>query len=103
MAKTSMIVKLTAKPGQRDDLLAALDRMLVAVNEEEGTEIYAFNLDAADENVLWIYEQYADEEALATHSGSEAMATLIGDLSGLLGDAPLMVSTIPVSGKGTGL
>ncbi len=31
------------------------------------------------------------------------MAALIGDLGGLLGDAPLMVTTTPVSGKGIGL
>jgi quinol monooxygenase YgiN len=103
MAKTSMFVKLSAQPGKRDDLLAALEKMLVTVNDEEGTEIYAFNLDTTDENAIWIYELYTDEAALATHSGSEAMAALIGDLGGLLGDAPLMVTTTPVSGKGIGL
>ena len=103
MAKTSMFVKLSAQPGRRDDLLAALEKMLVAVNDEDGTEIYAFNLDTTDENAIWIYELYADEAALASHSASDAMATLIGDLGGLLGDAPLMVATTPVSGKGIGL
>ncbi len=61
MAKTSMFVKLSAQPGKRDDLLAALEKMLVTVNDEEGTEIYAFNLDATDENAIWIYELYTDE------------------------------------------
>jgi len=103
MAKTSMFVKLTAQPGKRDDLLAALEKMLVAVNDEEGTEIYSFNLDTTDENAIWIYELYTDADALATHSGSDAMAALIGDLGGLLGDGPLMVATTPVSGKGIGL
>ena len=103
MAKTSMFVKLSAQDGRRDDLLAALNKMLGAVNEEEGTEIYAFNLDTTDANAIWIYELYTDEGALATHSSSEAMAALIGDLGGLLGDAPLMVTTTPVSGKGIGL
>jgi quinol monooxygenase YgiN len=103
MAKTSMFVKLTAQDGKRDDLLAALNKMLGAVNEEAGTEIYAFNLDTTDENTIWIFELYADADALATHSSSDAMATLIGDLGGLLGDAPLMVATTPVSGKGIGL
>ncbi len=74
MAKTSMIVKLTAQDGKRDDLLAALNKMLGAVNEEPGTEIYAFNLDTTDENAIWIYELYTDEDALATHTGSDAMA-----------------------------
>jgi quinol monooxygenase YgiN len=103
MAKTSMFVKLSAQPGKRDDLLAALNKMLVAVDDEEGTEIYAFNLDTTDENAIWIYELYTDEDALATHSASEAMAALLGDVGPLLGDAPLMVTTVPVSGKGIGL
>lgn len=103
MAKTSMFVKLSAKDGRRDDLLAALNKMLGAVNDEPGTEIYAFNLDTTDESSIWIYELYTDEAALAAHSGSEAMASLIGDLGDLLGDTPLMVATTPVSGKGIGL
>jgi quinol monooxygenase YgiN len=98
MAKTSMIVKLSAQPGKRGELLAALEKMLPAVADEEGTEIYAFNLDTTDEDVVWIYELYASEDALATHSSSDAMAALIGDLAGLVGDAPLMVTTTPVSG-----
>ena len=103
MAKTSMIVKLTAKAGRRADLLAALDRMLVAVNDEEGTEIYAFNLDTTDENSVWIYELYSSDEAMATHSGSEAMMALLTEAGDLLGDTPLMVLTTPVAGKGIGL
>ena len=103
MAKTSMFVKLTAQDGKRDDLLAALNKMLGAVNEEAGTEIYAFNLDTTDENAIWIYELYADDAALATHSGSDAMVALLTEAGDLLGDAPLMVVTTPVSGKGIGL
>jgi quinol monooxygenase YgiN len=103
MAKTSMIVKLTTKPGRRGDLLAALDKMLLTVNEEEGTEIYAFNLDTTDENTLWVYELYADDDAMATHSGSEAMVALLTEAGDLLGDAPLMVLTTPVGGKGIGV
>ena len=103
MAKTSLIVKLTTKPGLRGDLLAALDKMLLAVNEEEGTEIYAFNVDTTDENAVWIYELYADDAAMATHSGSEAMVALLTEAGDLLGDAPLMVLTTPVAGKGIGV
>ena len=78
--------------------------MLVAVNDEEGTEIYAFNLDTTDENAIWIYELYSDEGALATHSSSEAMAALIGDLGGpARRRARSWSSTTPVSGKGIGL
>jgi quinol monooxygenase YgiN len=100
MAKASMFVKLTAKPGGRAEMIAALDKMLPTVTTEGGTLIYSINTDDTDEDVVWMFEVYADPDALTVHSSSDAMATLIGALGGLLGDGPLMVATTPVSGKG---
>ena len=102
MAKTSMFVKLTAQPGTRDDLLAALGRILPAVDQEEGTEIYAIHTDTTDENAVWVYELYTDDAAMTAHSSSDAMAALLGEVGALLGDAPLMVVTTPTAGKGIG-
>jgi quinol monooxygenase YgiN len=98
--KTSSFVKLTAQPGQRDELLAALQKMLPVVAEEEGTEVYSFHLDRGDENTIWIFEMYADDDALGVHSSSDAMKVLLNDLGGLIGDAPLMVFTTPTDAKG---
>lgn len=90
MAKISSVVKLTAQPGKRQELLDAMRTMLPAVADEPGTEVYAFNTDNADENVLWIFEVYTDQAALDAHGSSPAMANLLGLLGPLLGDAPLM-------------
>lgn len=98
--KTSSFVKLTAQPGRRDDLLAALQKMLPVVADEEGTEVYSFHLDRGDENAIWIFELYTDDGALAAHSSTDAMKGLIEDLGALLGDAPLMVFTTPTDAKG---
>ncbi|MEZ5142089.1 MAG: hypothetical protein R2726_06145 [Acidimicrobiales bacterium] len=46
---------------------------------------------------------YTDDDALGVHSGSEAMKTLLTDLAGLVGDAPLMVFTTPTDAKGLDL
>ncbi len=100
MSNPSMFVKLTAKPGQRDELIAAFDKMLGAVADEPGTLAYSVHTDNADENVVWIFEYYADDEALTAHSGSAAMQTLMGDLGGLLGDAPILAATTSHAGKG---
>ena len=100
MAKSSMFVKLTSQPGRRADMIAALEKMLPTVADEEGTLIYSINTDDTDEDVVWMFELYTGAEAVAAHSGSAAMATLFGDLGGLLGDGPLLVATTPVSGKG---
>jgi len=100
MAKSSMFVKLTAQPGKRAEMIAALEKLLPTVAEEDGTLVYTINTDDNDENTVWMFELYADADALAAHSASPAMAGLFGDLGGLLGDGPLLVTTTPVSGKG---
>jgi quinol monooxygenase YgiN len=100
MAKPSMFVKLSTQPGKRADLLAALDTMLEAVQAESGTQVYTVHTDNADENVVWIFELYENDEALAAHSSSAAMQTLMGSLGPVLGDAPILAATTPHAGKG---
>ena len=59
--------------------------MLDAVESEEGTEIYILNWGQNDdENTAYIYELYADGDALAVHSGSDAMKALMGALGGVM-------------------
>ncbi len=104
MAKTSSFVKLTAQPGKRDDLLAALRKMLPVVESEDGTEVYSFHLDRNDENAVWLFELYADDAALAAHSASDGMKTLLTDLAEVLGgDPPMMVFATPTDAKGLAL
>ncbi len=103
MAKTSIIAKVPVQPGKRDEVVAAFGSMFEAVNQEAGTEIYILGLDDNDENVVWVYELYSDTEAMTHHTGSDAMAGLIGAISGLLGDAPEMNFVSPVTAKGVEL
>jgi quinol monooxygenase YgiN len=100
MSKPSMFVKLTAQPGKRDEVLAAFDRMLVAVADEPGTQVYSIHLDDADENAVWIFEMYDDQAALGAHSSSDAMGVLFGELGPILGDGPMLVATTAHAGKG---
>jgi quinol monooxygenase YgiN len=99
MAKPSVFVKLTAKPGKRDELVAAFAPMLGAVADEAGTEVYSVHLDNKDEDVAWIFEMYADEDALAVHSSSETMKALGAAFGELLADVVLTMTTAQ-SGKG---
>ena len=98
--KTAAFVKLVAHPGKRDELAAAMREMFPAVGDEDGTLIYALHLDKNDDNAVWLYELYADDEALNTHSSSDAMKTLLGTLPGLLAEQPLMAFTTPTDAKG---
>ena len=95
-----MVAKMTAVEGKRDELVATLDRLLEAVAGEEGTEVYAMHLDAADADVVWFYELYADMDALTAHGGSEAMQAVGPDLTTLLAGRPELTFLTPVRAKG---
>jgi quinol monooxygenase YgiN len=101
MPKTAMIAKLTAADGKRDELAAVLEKIFPTVENESGTEVYVLHEDAADPNVLWFYELYTDNDALAAHSSSDGMKEMMGALGGgLLGGKPEMYLITPRRGKG---
>jgi len=103
MAKTSIIAKITVKPGTRPQLVDAFKPMFEAVNAEAGTEVYVLNLDDGDENVAWVYELYTDSDSMAAHSGSDAMAALFGALGGLVDGAPEIIVVSPALAKGVSI
>lgn len=80
MAKVAVIAKITALPGKRDEVVAVLNDVVTAVHEEPGTLLYAMNLDKSEADVIWFYEIYSDDAALAAHGGSEAMKLAGGKL-----------------------
>ena len=61
MPKRAVIAKITALPGKRDEMAAAMSDMIKAVQDEPGTLQYALNFDSGNADVIWFYEVYADE------------------------------------------
>ena len=100
MTQTSLFVKFTAKPGRRDEALAALQEAAAAVEAEDGTLVYSFHLDKGDADVVWGFELYADDEALTVHSSSDALATLLGALGDVLAEPPMMAMADPAIAQG---
>lgn len=100
MSEFAYIVKVTAAPGRRDDALAALGKLVDAVEDEPGTLQYVMHTDAGDADVIWFYECYADRAAFEAHVGSDAMAAVGGALGGLLAGAPEMHELAIVRRKG---
>lgn len=100
MAKISMFVKFTAGDGKREAVVAALAKMLPHVEGEEGTERYVICTDSSNADVVWMYEQYADDAGLAAHASSPALGTLFGELGDVLGAPPELFTAMPVAGKG---
>jgi quinol monooxygenase YgiN len=100
MPKVAMIAKLTAADGKRDELAAVLEKIFPAVDQEDGTEVYALHDDLGEPNVLWFYELYRDNDAMGAHGSSDAMKEMIGGLAGLVGAAPEMHMIEPRRAKG---
>ena len=73
MSHVAVIAKITALPGMRDEVAAVLGEVAAATENEPGTLFYAMNLDKTEADVIWFYEMYSDDEALAAHGTSEIM------------------------------
>jgi quinol monooxygenase YgiN len=66
-----LAVKWTIKESELDAVLAALRPLAEASRQEPGCLLYQAHLDPEDKNVLFLYEQYADEAAYQAHAESE--------------------------------
>ena len=101
MSNVVVIAKITALEGKRAELIEAMGPMMEHVTANEPDTLkYILNEDAGDENVLWMYEEYANHEALAAHGQSEAMKNLGMALRPLGAGRPEITVLNPVSGKG---
>jgi quinol monooxygenase YgiN len=77
MAQLATFVKLVAKEGRRQDLVAGLNDLLNDVVEHEPKcEAYIVHLDNDDSNAVWIYELYSGPEGLVDHRAGSVLQRL---------------------------
>ena len=75
-----VIAIITAKPGKRDELIAAMKANVPAVRAEQGCIEYGPAIDATrtpakmGADTVVVIEKWADEAALAAHAASPHMA-----------------------------
>jgi quinol monooxygenase YgiN len=100
MANVGIIAKLTALPGKRDELVAALGLALDNAEAEPGTLRYILHTDAKDEDLVWFYEQYTDAAALAAHGASDGMKALGRAVAPFVAGRPELTMVDVVGGKG---
>jgi quinol monooxygenase YgiN len=91
MTRIAQFAKFTARPGDGDGVVAALQTALASARTEPGTHVYAIHRQADDPNVVWMYELYASADAQVAHSGSAATAELRAAVGELLAE-PLTVT-----------
>ena len=100
MSQISVIAKIPCKPGTRADVVEGLRAMLDHVESEEGTLTYVLHQDAKDDDVLWMYEVYADQAGLDAHSTSDAMKTVGRAIGANMAGALEFTFMTPIGGKG---
>lgn len=100
MSKVSVFVKLTAKPGKRDEMVTTLLEVMPLVEAETGTEWYSVHTDQADADVVWMIELYDDQAAFDAHGSGEAIGQLFSSLGGIIAARPELHMTTPMGGKG---
>ncbi|EHI12570.1 putative quinol monooxygenase [Mycolicibacterium thermoresistibile] len=88
-----VVASLTAKPESVDTVREACKRAVEAVHKEPGCDLYA--LHQTDRTFVFI-EQWADEEALRTHSAAPAVTTMFAEIGEHLDGAPDIKMLQPV-------
>ena len=101
MSKVALFIKTKTQAGKRDEVKALWEKHLkpdAVANDKQ--EIYAFCFDAQDENTLYIFEIYADMEALQSAGQNPAFGAYMQDAMPLLDGMPEVGTTTPLWTKG---
>ncbi|TMM15555.1 MAG: antibiotic biosynthesis monooxygenase [Actinobacteria bacterium] len=99
MPSVALFSRVKAKKGTGEELIAAFRPVFEQVEKEPGTLVYVLNRSNDDPELFWVSELYADADALAAHSGSDAMAAASPALGELIAEAELVIGE-PVLAKG---
>ena len=94
--RRSLMVRLTCNAGMRPALLDLLNTYADGLAEEPGTEVFIVSMDPDDDNVVWLYEIFADEDAENAHRSSEGFHSLMQSMPPLLGAPPAVLRTVPL-------
>lgn len=94
--RRSLLVRLTSNKGMRPALLDLLNTYADGLAEEPGTELFIVSMDPDDENIVWLYEIFADEDAENAHRSSSGFATLMNAMPPMLDGPPAVLRTVPL-------
>jgi quinol monooxygenase YgiN len=101
LSKVAVLLRVTTKPGQPDELCKLWDTHLRArVEGNSAQELYLVVEDAADPDTLHLIEVYADPDEMARNAQAPWFAEYLGAAGPLLAGPPTMASGAPVWAKG---
>ena len=94
--RVGLFVRLEANPGARPALLDALHRYTDKLIQEPDTELFLISLDPENEDVVWLYEWFPNEESLKKHQSAENFANLVNEVPDLLATPPGLLRVDPL-------
>jgi quinol monooxygenase YgiN len=103
MTMVSRLVKFTAKPQQRDDLVRQLLEIADSMRATPGCRMYVINQPAESADSIWVTELWASEEALDASLKSlqtDAGQARLGTVMGLCAEPPERIDLLPLGGVG---
>jgi quinol monooxygenase YgiN len=96
VGRIGMVIRLQVRPGGRPALLDALHRYADDLSEEPGTEMFTISVDPDDEDLVWLYEWFADGDAQRAHQSSGAFARMATELTDVLASPPGVLRLDPL-------
>jgi quinol monooxygenase YgiN len=95
-AEFGALVQLTAKPGGRDELVRVLGNYARTLDDgEPGTTLFTVAADPNDEDLVWMWEEFADGEAVQAHFRHDFFRALQLELEDLLAQPPAIRPLAP--------
>jgi (4S)-4-hydroxy-5-phosphonooxypentane-2,3-dione isomerase len=101
VSHVAIVARVTVTAGKADEYVAAFAPLLEQAEEEPGTLLYAVHRSTDDPQVFWTTEVYADEDAFAVHSASQAHAAAAPVFTELIAASDVMIGeTLMAKGLG---
>ncbi|MCW2540415.1 MAG: antibiotic biosynthesis monooxygenase [Frankiales bacterium] len=96
LGRFGAILQLTAKAGQRDELLRILTNYANTLDGEPGTLLYTVAADPNAPEDVFLWEEFADAEALQAHFDHDFFKALQLELADLLAEPAGARPLVPV-------
>ena len=101
MSKLALFIKTKCQPGKRDEVRQLWEKHLKPHSAENtGQEVYAFCYDNNDENILYLFEIYSNQEAFGTAAQQPWFGAYMQEAGPLLDGQPEVGMAEPLFTKG---
>ena len=80
------LLQMTTQEGKRDELLHVLTNYVNTLDGEPGTTLFVAAADPNDEDLVWVWEEFADSAAVRDHFDHDFFRALQLELADLLAE-----------------